>query len=182
MGPGTGRGRRLTVAARAEVRQRVSDGEKYLAVAAAVGCSTPTVVKAVARTGGLTPRTRPRAVLRLSGAEREEISRGLQAAEPYRGIAARLGRAPSTVCREVAANGGGPRYRAWRADRRAERQMRRPKVAKLAGCTRLRQHGEQQHRRAAESAAGGDVGPGAQRGAARGDGDWGGRARSGTAR
>src|SRR2546429_1729141 len=47
-----------------------------------------------------------RSPLRLSLAEREEISRGLAAGRSLRGIASGLGRAPSTVCREVAANGG----------------------------------------------------------------------------
>src|SRR5512132_3603992 len=80
-----------------------------------------------------------RSPLRLSLAEREEISRGLAAGEPVREIARRLGRAPSTVCREVAANGGQGRYRACAADRRAVRRMRRPKPAKLARCPRLRE-------------------------------------------
>jgi IS30 family transposase len=82
------------------------------------------------------PRRSP---LRLSLAEREEISRGLVAGESLRGIACRLGRAPSTVCRDVAANGGRERYRACAADRRAVRLLRRPKPAKLALCPRLRQ-------------------------------------------
>jgi IS30 family transposase len=86
------------------------------------------------------PKQEPRrSPLRLSLAEREEISRGLAAGEPVREIARRLGRAPSTVCREVAANGGGGRYRACLADRRAVRLMRRPKPAKLARCPRLRE-------------------------------------------
>jgi IS30 family transposase len=45
-------------------------------------------------------------------AEREEISRGVAAGESCRQIAARLGRAPSTVSRELARNGGRHRYRA----------------------------------------------------------------------
>jgi len=86
------------------------------------------------------PKQEPRrSPLRLSLAEREEISRGLAAGEPVREIARRLGRAPSTVCREVAANGGGGRYRACVADRRAVRLLRRPKPAKLARCPRLRE-------------------------------------------
>jgi IS30 family transposase len=84
-------------------------------------------------------RQRERSPLRLALAEREEISRGLAAGESVRRIARRLGRAPSTVCREVAANGGRDRYRACAADRRAVRKMRRPKPAKLAACPRLRE-------------------------------------------
>ena len=79
-----------------------------------------------------------RSPLRLSLAEREEISRGLAAGRSLRGIASGLGRAPSTVCREVAANGGAARYRACAADRRALRLAHRPKPAKLARCPRLR--------------------------------------------
>ena len=79
-----------------------------------------------------------RSPLRLSLAEREEISRGLAAGESVRVIARTVGRAPLTVCREVAANGGRERYRACAADRRAVRLLRRPKPAKLAVCPRLR--------------------------------------------
>jgi IS30 family transposase len=53
-------------------------------------------------------------------------------------IAAGLGRSPSTVCREVNANGGRRAYRALRADRAAQRRALRPKAAKLARCRRLR--------------------------------------------
>jgi IS30 family transposase len=80
-----------------------------------------------------------RSPLRLSLAEREEISRGFAAGESVRAIARSLRRAPSTVCREVMANGGAARYRACAADRRAVRRMRRPKPAKLAVCPRLRE-------------------------------------------
>ena len=80
-----------------------------------------------------------RSPLRLSLAEREEISRGLAAGEPVRVIARMVGRAPLTVCREVAANGGRERYRACAADRRAVRLLRRPSLAKLAVCPRLRE-------------------------------------------
>ena len=73
-----------------------------------------------------------RSPLRLSLAEREEISRGLAAGESVRSIAGRLGRSPSTVSREVAANGGRRRYRAAKADAVALRRMRRPKPSKLA--------------------------------------------------
>jgi IS30 family transposase len=64
-------------------------------------------------------------------AEREEISRGVAAGESCRKIAARLGRAPSTVSRELARNGGRGRYRAQAADAAAFRRAQRPKAAKL---------------------------------------------------
>ena len=80
-----------------------------------------------------------RSPLRLSLAEREEISGDLAAGRSVRAIARGIGRSPSTVCREVAANGGRERYRACAADRRAVRKMRRPKPAKLAVCPRLRE-------------------------------------------
>src|SRR5215467_15758404 len=73
---------------------------------------------------------------RLTLADREEITLGLHGGESFTVIAARLGKAVSTVSREVAANGGRGAYRAWRAHQRARQQARRPKVPKLA-CPQL---------------------------------------------
>jgi IS30 family transposase len=73
----------------------------------------------------------------LSLEEREEISRGLAEGLSLSQIATRLARAPSTVSREVAHNGGRANYRALRADRRAWDLARRPKPAKLVTCPRL---------------------------------------------
>jgi len=73
---------------------------------------------------------------RLTLADREEITLGVHAGESFTVIAARLGKAASTVSREVAANGGRGAYRAWRAHQRAREQARRPKTPKLA-CPRL---------------------------------------------
>ncbi len=56
--------------------------------------------------------------------------------EAFCAIAARLGKATSTVSREVAGNGGRAGYRAWRAHQRARQRARRPKTPKLA-CSRL---------------------------------------------
>lgn len=72
------------------------------------------------------------------GVEREEISRGLAGGETLRLIAARLHRAPSTISREIASNGGCSNYRATRADRAAVQRRRRPKKCKLASDARLR--------------------------------------------
>jgi transposase, IS30 family len=74
----------------------------------------------------------------LSLVEREEISRGLVAGYSLRRIAAGLGRPASTVCREVARNGGRDAYRAVRAEHEARVRARRPKTAKLAADLGLR--------------------------------------------
>jgi IS30 family transposase len=73
---------------------------------------------------------------RLTLEEREEVSLGLGRGESYTAIAGRLGRSPSTVSREVAANGGRGCYRAVPAHRRAWERARRPKRPRLA-CPRL---------------------------------------------
>jgi IS30 family transposase len=73
---------------------------------------------------------------RLSVAEREEISLGIERGETFTAIAGRLGRSVSTVSREVGANEGRGGYRAWRAHARARQMVLRPKAAKLA-CPRL---------------------------------------------
>jgi IS30 family transposase len=54
----------------------------------------------------------------------------LHAGESFTVIAARLGRAVSTVSREAAADGGRAGYRAWRAHQRARERARRPKGCK----------------------------------------------------
>jgi IS30 family transposase len=69
---------------------------------------------------------------RLSAHEREAILVGLARGLSMSAIARGLGRAPSTVTREVAKNGGPGHYGAWRARRRAEMCSKRPKVAKLS--------------------------------------------------
>ena len=64
---------------------------------------------------------------RLALWEREEIRAGLERKEPYTAIARRLGRAPSTISREVKLNGGRDLYRAVGAEVRAVRAAQRPK-------------------------------------------------------
>ena len=87
---------------------------------------------------GRRPTPRQRSQLRLSLQEREEISRGLAPGLSIRAIAAEVKRSPSTVCREVNANGGRRKYRALEADRAAMKRALRPKRAKLTECRRLR--------------------------------------------
>jgi IS30 family transposase len=63
--------------------------------------------------------------------EREEISRGLAGFLSLRTIATQLGRAPSTISREVNRNGGLAHYRASQADQAAWDRAHRPKACKL---------------------------------------------------
>jgi transposase, IS30 family len=123
---------------RERIEQLVAEGAPAWKLFQAVPHSRHAIRRYVLRLERV-PKPEPvRSPLRLSLREREEISRGLAAGESLRAIAARLGRAPSTVSREVAANGGRHAYRACQADRAALRRMRRPKRSKLARCERLR--------------------------------------------
>ena len=73
---------------------------------------------------------------RLTLADREEVSLGLRSGDSFSVIAIKLGKAVSTVSREVGGNGGRDDYRAWRARQRARDRARRPKTPKLS-CPRL---------------------------------------------
>src|SRR6266849_2070741 len=119
--------RRLAVEKRREAKQLYWSGMSEAQVAVIVVCSR-TKVSRLKRVSPWPPRKR--CELRLSLEEREEISVGLQAGESLRGIALRLGRAASTVSREVKIQ-GAHRYRAWRGDERAEQLMARTKPRKL---------------------------------------------------
>ena len=124
--------RRLSPAVEDEIWARLRAGHAAKPTARALGISTSGVHGYLVRCGGIRPPTRRRAAGRLSLAEREEISRGLAAGRSLRVIAAGLGRAPSTVSREVAGHGGRRGYRAARADQLAWARARRRKVCKLA--------------------------------------------------
>ena len=63
--------------------------------------------------------------------EREQIAIGLGRRVSLAAIATELGRATSTVTREVNANGGRDHYQAFDAHDRARPSARRPKAAKL---------------------------------------------------
>jgi len=128
----------LTMEQRQLARRLNAKGLSLREVARQVGCSHE-VVRTVARRESKYPVRsdgwQPR-VGRLTLADREEIGLGLRAGESFTAIAARLGKATSTVSREVAANGGRHDYRAWRAHQRARTRARRPKPFKLS-CGRL---------------------------------------------
>jgi IS30 family transposase len=133
-------GRRLNHRDRLEILERVSRGETRPQVAGALGTTERTVGRVLAAAGGRPSRRsrRRRSPLRLSLSEREEIRVGIAAGDSFRAIARRIGRAPSTVSREVGGVGGRGRYRATSADDRACEAARRPKLSKLAASPRLR--------------------------------------------
>ena len=92
----------------------------------------PSIARILGETGGIRPAPRCRSRWALTLAEREEISRAAAAGHSMRSIAANLGRAPSTVSREIKRNGGQESYRASKADESAWDRGRRPKTCKLA--------------------------------------------------
>jgi IS30 family transposase len=134
-------GNRLTRAEQLEVLDRIARGETMPVVAGALGTTERTVGRVLARAGGRPSRRsrrRQRSPLRLSLIEREEIRAGIAAGESFRAIARRLGRAASTISREVGGVDGRRRYRATKADDRACLRALRPKPSKLACNPRLR--------------------------------------------
>ena len=127
---------RLPLVKRLQVRALLSEGCRQLEVVAATGVSRGSVSRLIVEAGGMPARRvrYPKTAFRLSALEREEIRAGLERSESLRRVAARLGRAPSTVSREVNLNGGREAYRAWRAGDRAAEQARRPKPAWFLRC------------------------------------------------
>lgn len=112
-------------------------GRTTVAIGAMLGQPAGTVRQFLARHGGLRPRPRRRSPRVLSLLEREEISRGLARKESLGAIGRRLGRAPSTISREIERHGGATDYRAIEADARAWQRAARPKPCRLAQLPRL---------------------------------------------
>jgi IS30 family transposase len=110
---------------------RWQKGESLNSIARLFGRSHSSIQGILARTGGIRPPQRRRSQRALTLPEREEISRGLVAGQSLRSIATTLGRAPSTVSREINRNGGRRRYRANQAEQAAWDRAHRPKTCKL---------------------------------------------------
>jgi len=135
-------GRRFTDAERFLAYKRILEERSYPEIADELNCSLKFLYRHFGTQKDRARRTSVRSPLRLSAAEREEISRALKQGTSLRTIASRLGRTPSTISREVGANGGRATYRAWRADERAVRRLARPRDPKLARDARLRKEVE----------------------------------------
>jgi len=117
---------------KAEMWDRWQKGESLNSIARHFGRSHSSIQGILARTGGIRPPQRCRSRRALTLPEREDISRGVVAGQSLRWIAASLGRAPSTVSREINRNGGRRQYRACKADQAAWDRAHRPKACKLA--------------------------------------------------
>lgn len=111
--------------------ERWKKGESLHQIAALFDRNHSSIQRILAESGGIRPAQRQRSRLALSLAEREEISRSLAAGHPIRRIAQLLGRAPSTISREISRNGGQTSYRANCADDAAWKRAQRPKTCKL---------------------------------------------------
>ena len=130
---------KYTAAQKAAIWDRWQRGESLKDIGRLFDRPSSTIFNMLAPTGGIRPPPRQRSRLALTLAEREEISRGLASGHSLRMIAARLGRAASTISRELQRNGGAVDYRAVAADQAAWDRARRPKRCKLAGNRSLAQ-------------------------------------------
>jgi IS30 family transposase len=131
-------GKAITAAELEEILQRRSRGQGYRQIAVELNCSETTIYRVLARPRKAEKKPKVRSPLRLSFAEREEISRGVQVGLSFRTLARQLGRAPSTISREVKRGGRTNKYRAWRAEKRTGVRARRPKKTKFEANPRLK--------------------------------------------
>src|SRR3984957_8139183 len=134
-----GLSRGFTAAEKTELWDRWQRGETLKAIGRAFGKGSSSIYFQLAPHGRIRPAPRRRSRLALTLVEREEISRGIAAAETARSMVRKLGRSASTVSREISRNGGYDRYRASRADETAWERARRPKRCKLAANPHLRE-------------------------------------------
>jgi transposase len=125
--------------------QEIRKGLLPREAAAAVGVSQPVGSRWFRHGGGMpTVELSPLSGRYLSFAEREEIAILVAQGAGVRDVARHLGRAPSTISRELRRNaatrGGRLDYRASVAQWKCDLIARRPKTAKLAANDRLREY------------------------------------------
>ncbi len=128
----------LSVSQKEDMWRRWKLGESHSDIGRALGKQAASIHGSIRIHGGIAPVPRKRSSRALRWQEREEISRGIAAGCSLRSIAHSIGRAASTVSREIARNGGPRKYRANIADEAAWNRARRPKPCRLKVASRLR--------------------------------------------
>src|SRR5713101_3817323 len=123
---------KLSAVQRIDLWSRWKAGQSLHEIGRAFGKDHVSIQFMLSQHGGIVPAARRRSLLRLTLAEREDISRGIASGSSIRDIAKRLQRVASTVSREVVRHGGRPQYRASEADHQAWESALRPKVCLLA--------------------------------------------------
>ena len=91
----------LSAAQKADLWQRWKQGQSLSKIGRALGKHAGSIHGVLSWNGGCIPPVRKRSRWALTLGEREEISRGMATALSIQQIAATLGRAPSTVSREI---------------------------------------------------------------------------------
>jgi IS30 family transposase len=120
-----------TESQRALMWERWQKGDSLQQIAQLFDRNHSSVQGILVQTGGIRPAQRHRSRLALTLDEREEISRAVAAGHSIRSIASLLGRAPSTISREIQRSGGQQWYRASQADQATWDRAQRPKPCKL---------------------------------------------------
>jgi len=123
----------LTTEQRQAVLRLAAQGRTYREIIDATGVSMGSVTVITKPLGGVIRREAwAETPGRLSLEDRVEIKIALEAGESFAGIGRRLGRATSTISREVGGRAGRSGYAPMAAHRRATQQACRPKMTKLA--------------------------------------------------
>ena len=135
---GDGQGKHLTGTECDEIHRRIAAAETFDKIAAAVGCSTKSIQRLLHVKPISKRKPRVRSSRRLSCEEREELSRRPILGHSFRRVAEGLGRAPSTISREVNANGKREAYRVLRAEETSGQRNCRPRRRKLESNAALR--------------------------------------------
>lgn len=122
---------------RAAFWELVAQGVPASVAGPMVGVAVPTATRWFRQAGGVNPGLKT-SKARLDLEEREVIMLGLARQQSLRAIAAELGRAPSTISREVAKYSlASGKYSAAHAERRSARNACRAQTSKLASNPRL---------------------------------------------
>ena len=127
----------LSLQQKKELWNRWKDGQSLSEIGRVLGKHAGSIHGVLSANGGIAPRIRKARAGSLTFAEREEISRGLATNSSLRSIAKQLGRAPSTISREIARNGNSKNYRATSADICASNNALRPKACALQANDKL---------------------------------------------